>query len=625
MWQPIKINLKRFISHEESEYIFKNGVAEIISGINLDDDGQESNGSGKSAIIEAIIFALTGDSFRKVKAIDLIMNDEDSADISMELINNVIGKKLVIVRKLERKKSSTVKVFINDIEKTDLPTVNDYNKFIIDLIGISRDDLMNYFVVSKDRYVSFFNSSDTKKKEIISRFSGANLIDTVDTYIDTDVKDIDKKMSEVNNNISKLDGQIEVYEEQLLNVVSVDDQKRENDEKIAELKSSKKIIERDIKQTIGDIDNLQKNKLKAEGELSKIDYSKFEKELLKINGDEKALKETLLEIKSTVGEYDEVLADINKSLLDVIECPKCHHNFSVKNEQLDIEEIKGKVPLLENERKEYVLEYNTKKTDLPKFDILRTQVKAEIDKIKDIKSEYEFSIKQIDRGIKDKKDAQKTFELQIDRINKNILEYQNIVFSDKSGALRGKLEELAGQKSGLDKTYDEYVLQKEETLKWVFNFKKFKTYLANKSIKSIESYTNYFLGKIRTNLNIRIEGYKLLSNNTLKESITIDVLRNGMMEGLFEKFSGGERMRIDISTILALQKLINLSSNSGGLDLLLLDEIIESVDAAGVSEIMKQLNTIGQTIAVITHANQVREFTNQTVVVKQNKISKIQS
>ena len=84
---------------------------------------------------------------------------------------------------------------------------------------------------------------------------------------------------------------------------------------------------------------MQKNKLKAEGELSKIDYSKFEKELLKINGDEKDLKETLLEIKATVSEYDEVLADINKNLLDVIECPKCHHNFSVKNEELDIHSV----------------------------------------------------------------------------------------------------------------------------------------------------------------------------------------------------------------------------------------------------------------------------------------------
>ena len=65
MWKAKELRLVNFISHSESKWIIVNGVATMVYGINLYDDGQESNGSGKSALLEGFCVALLGESLRK--------------------------------------------------------------------------------------------------------------------------------------------------------------------------------------------------------------------------------------------------------------------------------------------------------------------------------------------------------------------------------------------------------------------------------------------------------------------------------------------------------------------------------------------------------------------------------
>ena len=288
--------------------------------------------------------------------------------------------------------------------------------------------------------------------------------------------------------------------------------------------------------------------------------------------------------------------------------------------------MKDYLPILNQERTESSTELISLEKEVEGFEKLKKETKQLIDELKEKKSNGEFNIKEFDKKIEANKSSEKLLNQQLISINQNIATIKSIQIKDESATFKNKIKELEKQKADIGEKINENTAQKEEIQKWIINFKKFRNYLANKSIKSIESYTNHFLSKINTNLNIRIEGYKLISNNQLRETISIEVLRNGLFEGLFEKFSGGERMRIDICVILALQKLINLNAKSGGLDILLLDEIIESVDATGVSEILKQLNTVNQTIAIITHTNQnqINDFENKVIITKKNKISTIE-
>ena len=46
------------------------------------------------------------------------------------------------------------------------PSVDAYNRYILDKLGITRDELLNNFILSKYRYEDFLSSSDKEKKDL---------------------------------------------------------------------------------------------------------------------------------------------------------------------------------------------------------------------------------------------------------------------------------------------------------------------------------------------------------------------------------------------------------------------------------------------------------------------------
>src|SRR5690606_11323237 len=140
---------------------------------------------GKSSLIDGISFAIVGDTSRSVNNKELIFYDEKEASVELELRSN--NDILIIKRTIYEKKSQVCEVLLN--EKTiELSDVNDYNKWILDEIGISREDLFSFYLLSKNNYKPFLQVSDTLKKQVINRFSGAYLIDNADPLIDKDIE-----------------------------------------------------------------------------------------------------------------------------------------------------------------------------------------------------------------------------------------------------------------------------------------------------------------------------------------------------------------------------------------------------------------------------------------------------
>jgi len=205
MWQPKNLKINRLASHLNTEYEFKAGKARLIQGINKDDDSQESNGSGKSIIPEAVIIALTGEPFRKARVSEMIRDGKDNCEVELLLYNTKYKKELVIWRKFYIKKSQEIKIYVGEKEEKH-SSVTEYEKRIFELIGISKDDLINYFIVHKDKYTPFFISSDGDKKQIISRFSGANLLDGIDDLVKNDLEESNNLLIAVEGEKLKFEG-----------------------------------------------------------------------------------------------------------------------------------------------------------------------------------------------------------------------------------------------------------------------------------------------------------------------------------------------------------------------------------------------------------------------------------
>jgi exonuclease SbcC len=124
-------------------------------------------------------------------------------------------------------------------------------------------------------------------------------------------------------------------------------------------------------------------------------------------------------------------------------------------------------------------------------------------------------------------------------------------------------------------------------------------------------------------LNIEISGYTPIKNGKeIREKIYTKVYRGGI-EASFATYSGGERARIEAAIILAMHTIINQSTEGKGIDLIILDEIIESIDSLGIINLLKSLNKLNLNILIITHAtiNQNHEYVLN--IEKNNGVSEI--
>jgi DNA repair exonuclease SbcCD ATPase subunit len=84
---------------------------------------------------------------------------------------------------------------------------------------------------------------------------------------------------------------------------------------------------------------------------------------------------------------------------------------------------------------------------------------------------------------------------------------------------------------------------------------------------------------------------------------------------------------VDLAVLLALYDLTNLR-NKQSFNILILDEVLDSIDKAGVEavkDLLLELNKRIPTILVISHNNYLAEYFPTTVtIVKENGISRIE-
>lgn len=164
MWKIRFIECENFISFQDAGVDIPQNVCTLIYGLNNDNMQQRNNGTGKSSIIEAIAFALTGEPLRSVdKAEEIINDNSDTANVYMELYNDYDKTVLTIERTLSRKSPQVIQCHKyneqnDEIDQTltSQPTVADYNRYILEEIGLTKDDIYSNFILSNSKYKSFF-------------------------------------------------------------------------------------------------------------------------------------------------------------------------------------------------------------------------------------------------------------------------------------------------------------------------------------------------------------------------------------------------------------------------------------------------------------------------------------
>ena len=166
------LKLKNFLSFKELNHTFRNG-ATLIQGRNLTEDSKETNGAGKSTMEVGISYALMATSLRKQTLDrDLIRWGEDEAEIELTVFCPVRGQRLRIFRRIRVKGSATLELYLNE-QPVQFASVLEGNRYILDWIAITPEDLKSFYILNKENYKSFLSASNTDKLALINRFMKA--------------------------------------------------------------------------------------------------------------------------------------------------------------------------------------------------------------------------------------------------------------------------------------------------------------------------------------------------------------------------------------------------------------------------------------------------------------------
>lgn len=606
MWNPISIEIHNLFAHKNSTYEFKNNTCTVIFGDNKDDKGLQNNGAGKTTLFEAVCIALTNESLRGLKKESFINREADDCKIIFCLENSAMKMKLRIERQFFRgSKPAKIAIYENGELNSQIVSVNEANKRVLELIGISREDLLRYFIISQDNHYTFFTASDSEKKEIMNRITSADMVNPVIEQLDLKFKEKDAEYKQINDEIGKLSDKRELLEEQKKEVLA-------NDNTVYEIKritESKETAEEVIRDKKNDIANYKKCIAELDKELSDIvltDVTELVKKKKKIQSECDDLESELLNNKK-------LLKKLKNELGLTITCPHCQKEF-IPESQLNLspEEIREAIGQLNKETSDLSskLEKREKSLEKVKKDILiAEEQKEEMDNLSYEKNKQQRRINNAQETIKEMQDSIDIYDKQIAELKRKKKDNKLLNSLNERITDCGKqIDELVNR---LQPISDEIDMIKF----WQFNMGKngFSTYLANKSIKIIEGITNSFLRKFGVDISVLINGFKILRSGEVREKIDVFVLNDGITAEQFMSKSGGERGRVTLAGILGIQHLINLSTNGKGLNLLMLDEVFPGIDAMGQEKIIKVLETLGVTIMLITQ-NVSESFNNENTL-----------
>lgn len=371
-----KIILENFLTYDYLEYSFDNRPV-LVQGLNLTDEGQKSNGSGKSGMQTGIEFCITASNSRDVRDSELVSFGFDKAkaqlftscDIRKETLHIDWDIKVKGSNKLSLKKKSYDS---DEWQDVSFSNVNDGKKYILQWFDISKEDLFNYFIINKVRFKSFFKSSNREKVELINRFSDASIIEGIENVQITNLQSF---YETAQREVAKIEGKIEVTEEKLEKEQSRD-LKAEFENKVKELKEDNEDLDEEIEEVKLDIKGKEKlisknkasikqynqelaffNESKQEIELERkafnIEVGEINKKLTiaqelvdnfiktdwtlerKVFKDHiKTVEENIEEVEKKIekSSNDEtkilkVLSAIEVSLSGLITCPSCKHEF----------------------------------------------------------------------------------------------------------------------------------------------------------------------------------------------------------------------------------------------------------------------------------------------------------
>ena len=538
---------------------FKDGHRYLVQG---------KNGSGKSCLIDALMFSLYGKAFRKINKPQLINSiNEKNCETIIEF--DTRGSSYKILRGV---KPNVLRVWKDNKELEEHSNVLDFQRYITSqILRMNESSFRQLVVLGSKSYKPFMVLDAAERREVIEDLLDIGVYQSMLSILKKKNSGIERDLEILCERVMGLENSIETSLEYL--------EKIKGDGKENEISKKKSQIER-----------LQADLKSKKAELKGIRDSNPEEILSSINADISKLTTEIDKLKTA---YTRMTHDVKRHSKELkffeqnTICSTCHQDITddFRNKQIadharQLDSIQSKVEKCDD----LIKERKSNKTDLEQTIV----------------------------DLRDELSSMKILMLDIENIESSIEDKENelIDIKEKSDAsvdfVQEKIESLQNEKSECDNEITELKI-KLRSYDYIFSLLKddgIKMQIIQTYLPLINKLIRKYLDIMEFNLDFRFD-----------ESFKETVRSRGRDEFSYGNFSEGEKLRIDLCLLFTWRELSRIKA-SAATNLLVMDEIGESsLDEEGFRSFMNILNQEkdNQCAIIISHSPEKIESTVDSV------------
>ena len=536
-----------------------------------------NNGSGKSfAFLDSITYALFGKPFRKIN-ISQLVNSVNDKNCVVEIVFSKGPDTYTVKRGISPK---IFEIYKNDVLINQNSNSLDYQSVLEDsILKMNYKTFTQVVILGSSSFVPFMQLSTNDRRSVIENILDIDIFTSMNIILKGKLLQLKETTRAIVNTLEISKNKIESQENYVNNITS---------------KSNKHTQEID-----DTVLKLQKSITDLEDEQTALNEEI--KSLTKITDSKNTIKtkiDKLKELETRINSNIKVLSTGIDFYSNNNDCPMCSQTITEELKNTEINKQKDKKLKLESGLVELVTEQeNTKEI----YKTILTNIDRSI-ALQLLLGKKEANLESTITQLKDLN----TKKIQKIEQDKDIeTEYNKLV------SFKNELELIIKEKASINESiiYNESI---SELLK-------------DSGVKS--KIIKYYLPHINSYINNFLRSMDFFVQFNLDENFNEEIKSRNRDVFSYENFSEGEKMRIDLSLLLAWREIAR-AKNSINCNLLILDEVFDSsLDAIGMEELMKLINSVsnGSNIYIISHKSDqlVDKFQHLVTFEKSHNFSKM--
>lgn len=522
----------------------------------------QSNGAGKSLLIDGISLALFGKGIRANYLGDYITSSNPNGGIyiGLELVNDTTTLK---IERWRRPNSDTnkAKLWKNGACISQDATVSKIDEMIQSFIGVSHTNFVS--CIFSVMVPGFLKLRPAQRFEILEQALAVKRIESVIKKINNALKLDEEKLSntnasliEANNKYIAENTKREIYSN---NCISIKETLVHLDSELSSLMEE------------------EENKLKLRTEYMELYHDTVAK-ITKVSDELNSIKINATSLETSITNQQlklkSVLKAFKRGATGVLECAICRSSLTDASKESISEHYTAEIDGLKVQLSPLKIKETEKSDKLSKLKATQTKLETAISSLNKQITVIQTNILSIERSINSSKAA---LEVTTSSYNEELLT-----------SLSKEIENLTTVKASLDKNIKINTAWKQAMSKNGLRLAYIKEEVATLSALASRYATAVYEQPMHIKFYI----------NDDKDNPTVDFLVNGKNAGLF---STGEGRRLEIAMTLSLMSLLKSSGLSLGF--LVLDEALDGLSTSSKQAVLKVIDSLSEEyqILMISH------------------------